>query len=423
MQQFRGEMWPAQWLFSLLICAALAGCSSFNPQPLDELGFVNRMQTQEQDGIKVTVSVLTRQESRAAFGKKLDKSLIQPVWIEIENNSQQPLWLMLHGLDPDYFSASEAAMLTQSGSADSKNRIEKYFEQMSIDQFVPKGGSTSGFVFSNLKQGTKEVRVRLLGDQTLLDFDFYVTVPGLLADWQRVDFKNIYSEDEIIDFDDPLEFRKVLEDFLCCTTRKDGTGSGDPINLVVISPTEDSLLGFIKAGWDEAEIITAGSSWRTAKSFLTGGEYKYSPISALYIFGRPQDLSLQKARDTINERNHLRLWLTPWRFQGQAVLIGGISRDIGVFWTTRTWNLTSHAIDSEVDEARNYVTENLVTAQALSAYGFVDGVGEITDETPKKNLLGTPWWTDGRRAVLLLSDTPVPLEELSRLDWTPHLTD
>ena len=294
---------------------------------------------------------------------------------------------------------------------------------MAIDQAVPPGGRTSGFVFSNLKQGTKEVRVRLLGNQTLLDFDFYVSVPGLRADWQRVDFANIYSEDEITDFDDPLEFRKVLEEFLCCTTKKDGSGSGDPINLVVIAPSADSLLGFIKAGWDEAEIISAGSSWRTAKSFLTGGEYKYSPISALYIFERPQDISLQKARDTINERNHLRLWLTPWRYQGKNVFIGGISRDIGVFWTTRTWNLTSHAIDSEVDEARNYIGEDLATAQALSAFGFIDGVGEVTPANPKENLLGTPWWTDGRRALLILSDTPVPLEELGRLDWTSFLTD
>jgi hypothetical protein len=330
---------------------------------------------------------------------------------------------MLHGLDPNYFSASEAAALVQRGGIDSKDKIDKYFEQVAIDQFVPQGGSTSGFVFSNLKQGTKEVRVRLLGDRTLLDFDFYVSVPGLRADWQQVDFKNIYSEDEIIDFDDPLDFRQALEDFLCCTTKKDGTGSGDPINLVVVVPSQDSLQGFVKAGWDEAEIITAGSSWRTAKSFLTGGEYKYSPISALYIFERPQDISLQKARDTINERNHLRLWLTPWRYHGNVVFIGGISRDIGVFWTTRTWNLTSHAIDSEIDEARNYVTEDLATAQALSAYGFVPGVGAVTPAKPKENLLGTPWWTDGRRAVLILSDTPVPLEELSRLDWAAHLTD
>ena len=85
--------------------------------------------------------------------------------------------------------------------------------------------------------------------------------------------------------------------------------------------------------------------------------------------------------------------------------------------TTRTWNLTSHAIDSEIDEARNYITEDLATGQSLQAYGFIDGVGETTRDAPKHNLLGTPWWTDGDRVVLMLSDEPVPLEELEILDW------
>ena len=117
--------------------------------------------------------------------------------------------------------------------------------------------------------------------------------------------------------------------------------------------------------------MTAGSSWRTVKAFLTGSEYKYSPISALYVFGRPQDIGLQKARDTIHERNHLRLWLSPVRFRGEAVWIGAISRDIGVFFTTRAWNLTTHAIDPEVDEARDYLVEDIATAQALREIRFL----------------------------------------------------
>ena len=61
---------------------------------------------------------------------------------------------------------------------------------------------------------------------------------------------------------------------------------------------------------------------------IFGGEYKYSPMSALYVYGRPQDLSLQKARDTIHLRNHLRLWASPWKYQGKRVWVGGISREV-----------------------------------------------------------------------------------------------
>jgi len=325
---------------------------------------------------------------------------------------------LLHGLDPNYLTAGEAATVVHGGRAANKTEINEYFDSVAITRLIPVGGRNSGFAFSDLKQGTKEVRIRMLGDQILHEFNFFVTVPGLKADWQQTDFNSIYAADEYIDFDDPEQLRATLEDFLCCTTKPDGSGSGDPINMVVIAESIHSLTAFIKAGWDETEIITAGSSWRTAKSFLSGGEYKNSPISALYVFGRPQDISLQKARDTINERNHLRLWLTPWRLQGKNVFLGGISRDIGVFWTTRTWNLTSHAIDSEIDEARNYILEDLATGQSLQAYGFIGGVGETTRDAPKHNLLGTPWWSDGGRVMLMLSDEPVPLEELKLLDWT-----
>lgn len=408
------------WLAVLLIL--LSACTNFQPVPLEQLDYLSRVQTQEKDGIRVSVTVMSRDETRLAFGKKLDEMAIQPVWIQIENKSKQGYALILHGVDPDYFSEGEAAFAMQSGSAKNRAAINEHFEEMGIDTFASSGETTSGFVFTNLKQGTRQVRVRLLGDNRLLEFEFFVTVPGLFADWQRGDVDSIYSEDEITDYDDPLEFRAMLENFICCTTKKNGEGSGDPINLVVVA--EPSRLSkFIAAGWDETELMSLGSGWRTFKAFITAGEYKYSPISALYIFGRPQDISFQKARDTIHERNHLRLWLAPWRFRGNPVWLGGISRDIGVFFTTRTWNLTTHAIDSEIDEARNYLLEDLATAQAVSAFSIVNGVGESTRENPRENLLGTPWWTDGRRLLLFLSDDPVALDEIEVLEWArekPH---
>ncbi len=410
---FRGFM------LALLLSTMLGGCASFEPmslEQLEQLEYVARAKTKERDGVRVTVSVLTRQEARKAFGKKLDKQWIQPVWIEIENNSDRDYWLMLHGLDPDYFSAREAAYVSHGANTASNKDIDEYFDNLGIIPFATRGETTSGFVFSNLKLGTKQVRVRLMGDRKLLEFEFFVTVPGLRADWQRVDFESLYADDEWVNYDDPAELQKVLEEFMCCTTRKDGTGSGDPINLVIIGSVS-ALSGFIKAGWDETEIISAGSSWRTFKSFVAGSEYKYSPISALYVFQRPQDIGLQKARDTINERNHLRLWLSPMTFRGEFVWIGAISRDIGVLFTTRAWNLTTHAIDPEVDEARNFLTEDLAIAQALREIGMLKGVGEVTREQPKKNLLGSPWWTDGRRAVLRLADEPVPLETVELIEW------
>jgi hypothetical protein len=123
------------------------------------------------------------------------------------------------------------------------------------------------------------------------------------------------------------------------------------------------------------------------------------------MFGRSQDVALQRGRGSINERLHLRLWLTPLRFRDKSVWVGQVSRDIGVRFTTRTWNLTTHRIDPDVDEARDYVLEDLLESEHLDAAGYVEGVGECGPASPRRNLTGDPYVTDGKRAVLLVSAT------------------
>ena len=164
------------------------------------------------------------------------------------------------------------------------------------------------------------------------------------------------------------------------------------------------VIGVFAARWDQTEIITLGSCWRTIKSFLLGSEYRYSPVSALYLFSRPQDFALQRVRGSINERLHLRLWGTSLRLAGQTVWVGQVSRDIGVRFTWRTWNLTTHRIDSDVDEARDYVLEDLFEVGRIEAVGYVGGLEACPKNTPRFNLTGDPYYTDGRRAVVIVSE-------------------
>ncbi len=79
---------------------------------------------------------------------------------------------------------------------------------------------------------------------------------------------------------------------------------------------------FIRAGWDLTTSLRAGSALKTGVAGLFGGRYRHAPISPLYVFGRPQDIALQKARDNTHQRNHLRLWLAPVTFEGMPVWIG-----------------------------------------------------------------------------------------------------
>ena len=92
------------------------------------------------------------------------------------------------------------------------------------------------------------------------------------------------------------------------------------------------------------------------------------------------------------------------RFEGRPVWVGQISRDIGVRFTWRTWNLTTHRIDPDVDEARDYVMEDLFEAGNMIAGGYVEGVGACTRTAPRHNLTGDPYFTDGNRAVVIISE-------------------
>ncbi|MGC2304012.1 LssY C-terminal domain-containing protein, partial [Candidatus Binatus sp.] len=44
------------------------------------------------------------------------------------------------------------------------------------------------------------------------------------------------------------------------------------------------------------------------------------------------------------------------------------SRDIGVRFTPKTWNLTTHQIDPNVDEARDYVLDDLLASRRVAQW-------------------------------------------------------
>jgi hypothetical protein len=137
----------------------------------------------------------------------------------------------------------------------------------------------------------------------------------------------------------------------------------------------------------------------------------------LYLYDRPQDLALQKARDNIHQRNHLRLWLSPVRYQGKPVWVGQISRDIGTRLTIHSPYLTTHKIDPDVDEARTALLHDMAYSQNLAAVGFVTGVGAAPKRAPRSNLTTDPYYTDGLRGVLIFDADPTSLDEIHFLPW------
>jgi hypothetical protein len=401
-----------------VVCLAFIGCAQFQHKLPETLPFMERVQTKTEGQVQVTVAVPSAEESKQIFGFPLAGKNIQPVWLEIENNSETAFFLYHIAMDPDIYSSGEVAWKFQSStySKEAQKNIYNMFRDNEIDWFFKPGTTTAGFVYTNLKMGIKAVLVRLFAEKNVKEFAFFVEVPGLKADHHELDPYTLYSEKDMIDLDDD-GLRQALEDLPCCMTNKDASGNSDPLNIVVIGPEEEIWPAFITRGWDEAEIIYGASLWRTITSSLFGRRYRYSPMSPLYFYGRPQDVGLQKARETVDKRSHLRLWLSPMRYKGMPVYIGQISRDIGVKLTTKSPTLTTHEIDPDVDEARDYLIQDLLESQKVAKIGLVEGVGAATPENPRYNLTGSPYWTDGLRAVFVIGEEPTALDEVDFFDW------
>ena len=419
----------------------------YDPEP-GYRAFLARSQKQENALARVTVAVPTTAESRRIFGVPLDRHGIQPVLVRVENRSTEGLRLQVVSLDPAYFTATEAAgvchhsflrRLAAFGALGwfllplvllaplklisawrANGRIDDLFRQLAF-RLVPvePGGSAEGFVFATADAGTKAVHVRLVSlgrpgeafareadaapPPPAADFHFTVPVPGIDADYLRRDFSSVVPPADVVDCA-LADLATRLEALPPTTTNAAATRHGDPVNLVVIGSFAALLAAFV-ARWDESESITLATCWKTARAFLLGSSYRYSPVSALHLFGRDQDIALQRTRRTINERLHLRLWLTRLSFGGKPVWVGQVSRDIGVRFTLRAWNLTTHRIDPDIDEARDYVLEDLLAAGRVQAAGYVGGGDRHERASPGRNLTGDPYFTDGRRVVILLSDS------------------
>jgi hypothetical protein len=404
-------------LFLAFFLIAISGCATFGPLPMKTVPFKEREITKGDDEVQVTTVPLSIEESEQVFGTPLAKKGIQPVWVKIENNSKDPFWLLTISIDPNYFAPLEASRKSHffmSGKANKE--MDTFFQEQQIPMFIPPKGTSAGFVYTHLDQGAKYFRVDLLGEKKLKHFDFFHKIPDFKGDWLSVDFDRLYKKEDLQSCDEKGLY-KALEGLPCCTTDKKGTDLGDPINLILIAKKNYGWQPFIRRGWHLTETMSVEASWKTVKAFIFGSKFGYTPVSPLYVFGRHQDIALQKVRSSVNQRNHLRLWLSPMRFQDKRVWAGQISRDIGVRITTKSPTLTTHKIDPNIDEARTYLLQDLLFSKNVKIIAYTEGVGEAPEESPRKNLTGDPYFTDGLRLVLFLSDEETDLDNIKILKW------
>ena len=397
--------------------ASLIDSFSFSPDLSADDSFISRAQERSAPGIKITASALGDRESIQSFGENLAKHGIQPVWLSIKNETDEPLVFLPIAMDSDCYSPYEVSYRFHGALSFAANSARNaFFLKQQIPSILPAHSITNGFVYGVLDAGIKYAHILIAGNNRLESFDFALPVPGPPFVGTNIRASNIYPDKKIEEIKLDV-LRAIFAKQVCCTNNTAGTRDGDPLNLVIVGGKQDPIVPFISRGWHLARQLDVASAIDTARAFISRNAFLTSPVSPLYVFDRREDLALQKARSTINERVHARFWLAPYTFEGRRIWIGQVSRDIGVRLTDKTWNLTTHKIGADVDFDRDYLLQDLLMSGFVERYGYIDGVGAAPLYAPRTNLTGDPYYTDGLRAVVFLSNQATPMGAIERLPW------
>jgi hypothetical protein len=390
-----------------ILALSISACSTapYRYQPLDSFPVTDRAITQQDDSIRVSASVPGQEEAEAIFGIPLYKRGIQPVWLEIENGSDQRVRFAPMSVDEDYFSPLEVAYMHKKGySEEARGQMDRRFHDMSMPRQILPGETASGFVFTHAAPGTKAFNVDVFaaGNARAYQFTFFVDVPGFVADHAEVDFKGLYSQEEIEDFDMP-GFRAALEGLAFSATDQTGEQPGLPVNVIFVNHGQDLLQALLRADWSE-------TSHEKEASYL---------LRAQHLFSRPPDATFRKQRDASKDRNQLNLWLAPIRVDGTPVWLGQIRQAIGKRTQLEQFGefLTGARLDPDMDDSRNFLLQNAWYSQSLEQFAWSDSGRSVLIGDTVTDFNGDEYFTDGIRAVLWLSGDAMSLDEATNLKW------
>ena len=162
-----------------MIVFFVQGCATTQPTPADPLAYKSRTKSSVNEDVTVTVAVPTVAEAQAIYGVELASKHIQPVWLEVKNDSAGTYWFLASGLDPDYFSASEAAFAFYSDSDEANRQLDEKFQKLQFQNPVRPGSTQAGFVPVNLDEGFKAVDIDLISREAVKSFFVYHRRSGI----------------------------------------------------------------------------------------------------------------------------------------------------------------------------------------------------------------------------------------------------
>lgn len=384
----------------ILLLMVTSGCAtrSFVSPDVDSADFLQRQITQTQGPVTIHAAVPDAAETERLFGMPLYEQNIQPVWLKIENNSDEPLRLTLWSIDPDYYSPLEVAWMNRRGySKDGKAAMERWFYEQGLNRRVAAGSSQSGLVFTHVAPGTKGFNLDVFTAEDAFHFTVFVPMPGFTPDYLTVDLQHMYVAGDITNLQGIDTVREAIETLPCCTTDRVSGDAGGPINVVLVGTGPALLQAFLRAGWLETE--TASPETAAARR--------------QHYRGRAPDGVFHKARADGSERKELRVWLAPFTVGEDKVWVAQISQDL----TGVAGDFTDYMPDPDLDSARSYLLQDFWYSQSLSQAAFSRAMEPIDVDNPRVSGSGASYFTDGLRTVMWLSASPVGLGDSQLLTW------
>jgi hypothetical protein len=155
--------------------------------------FARHAVTKEKNNVKVTLAILTAQESQDYFGVPLESKEIQAVWLRVENRNEYNLYIVPRSTDPDYYSAYEASYVNHRPFARSSNEaMDRFFQLSRIKLRVPADHTNTGFLFTNLDEGTKFVNIEMVHDLGAICDGFFFQLPNGAFDYEDLSAQQHY---------------------------------------------------------------------------------------------------------------------------------------------------------------------------------------------------------------------------------------
>ena len=181
-----------------------------------------------------------------------------------------------------------------------------------------------------------------------------------------------------------------------------GGNEGDLVNFVIVGSEEQVTNALKTAGWILPDKTNQQAVVSALIATLNKQAYVTVPMSTLYLFGRGQDYGFARAEavKVIGERDHFRIWKSPFKGpNGETLWAGAGTHDIGIEKDQRKENAITHKIDANVDGERDFIAQTLQQVGAVQATDYMDRPKQVKQT---KTATGGEIKSDGRTLVIVL---------------------